>query len=265
MAMKRLKTAYAGAIIERALYDAPTGREGPKERAQKSKASSEAQRRMNIKNACHQFELRIALNFPTAGSARFYTLTYDEAHLPRQQDPKDCRKQVLRDKDSFLRAVRGERQKAGKPTPRAAWCIEVLTAEGGRWHLHVLLDSTGDDDETVRRCWRRGSVDVEPLRVDQEKNHETLARYMTKEMRELQDRASRPGQHVWGFTRNCLKVEYDSVLVPEDYRLDVPEGCEVLADRSERTEFACWHFQKLRVGAAAFPKPPRAKRRRRRA
>lgn len=260
---KRLKTVYAGAIIERALYDRISGREPPRERAAKAKASSEAQKRMNLKNACHQFELRIALNFPTAGSARFYTLTYDDAHLPRMKDPKAERARVLRDKDALLRAIREERRKAGKPEPRAAWCIEVLTSEAGRWHLHMLLDNTGSDDETVRRCWRRGSVDVEPLRIDAEKDHATLARYMTKEMRELQDRAVRPGQHVWGFTRSCWKVEVDSRIVPDDYELEPILGGEILADRQEHTEFASWRFQKIRFGAAAFPPRARARRRRR--
>ena len=261
---KRLKTVYAGAIIERALYDRTTGREPPRERAAKTKASTEAQKRMNLKNACHQFELRIALNFPTAGSGRFYTLTYDDQHLPRLKDPKAERARVLRDKDALLRAIREERRKAGKPEPRAAWCIEVLTSEAGRWHLHMLLDNTGDDDETVRRCWRRGAVEVEALRVDDEKDHATLARYMTKEMRELQDRAVRPGQHVWGFTRSCWKVEVDTVIVPDDFELAVPDGCEILADRQEQTEFAIWRYQKLRVGAAAFPRRARATRRRKR-
>ena len=261
---KRLKTVYAGAIIERALYDSPAGREAPKVRAEKSRASSEAQKRMNLKNACHQVELRLALNFPTAGSGRFYTLTYDDAHLPRLRDPKAERARVLRDKDALLRGIREERRRAGKPEPRAAWCIEVLSSDSGRWHLHMLLDNTGDDDETVRRCWRRGSVEVEPLRVDQEKDHGSLARYMTKEMRELQDRAQRPGQHVWGFTRSCWKVEVDSQIVPDDFELEIPDGCEVLADRQERTEFASWRYQKLRVGAAAFPRRVRARRRRQR-
>ena len=246
---KRLKTVYAGAIIERALYDRISGREPPRERAAKAKASSEAQKRMNLKNACHQFELRIALNFPTAGSARFYTLTYDDAHLPRMKDPKAERARVLRDKDALLRAIREERRKAGKPEPRAAWCIEVLTSEAGRWHLHMLLDNTGSDFANI-------SFDLTPLFNVQE-SPEGIE--VWKKCMDISDLI----EHVWGFTRSCWKVEVDSRIVPDDYELEPILGGEILADRQEHTEFASWRFQKIRVGAAAFPPRARARRRRR--
>ena len=262
---KQLRFIDAEAILEIFLYDRVSRFDPPKVRAAKQKASSEAQKRMNLKNACRQVEWRLAKNFPTAGSGRWYTLTYDEEHLPRDPDPKACRRKVLRDKDAFLKALRKERAAAGLPEPRAAGCIEVLTSRNNRWHLHILIDTTGDDDDMVRRCWRKGSdIEIRPLRVDQEKNHETLARYMTKEMRELQDRCDAPGAHVWFFTRNCLKVEVETVTVPDDYELSVPEGCEVLIDRKETSEFTSWHHQKLRVGPAAIPKKPKARRRKRR-
>lgn len=263
---KQLKIIDSCAFQELFLYDRAGRFDPPKVRAAKQKASSEAQKRMNLKNACRQVERRLAKNFPTAGSARWYTLTYDEEHLHRDPDPKVCRKKVLRDKDAFLKALRKGRAAAGLPAPRAAGCIEVLTSRNNRWHIHILIDATGDDDdEMVRRCWKKGTdIEIRPLRVDKEKNHETLARYMTKEMRELQDRCDAPGAHVWFFTRNCLKVEVESFTVPDDYELDVPSGCEVMADRKEQTEFASWHYQKLRTDPAAIPKRPRAKRRKRR-
>ena len=262
---KQLKIVDAGAIQDLFLYDRISPFDPPRVRAAKQKASSEAQKRMNLKNTSRQVEWRLAKNFPTAGSGRWYTLTYDKDHLPEDPDPKVCRKKVLQDKDAFLKALRKERAAAGLPAPRAAGCIEVLTSRSGRWHIHILIDATGDDDEMVRRCWKKGTdIEVRPLRVDKEKNHETLARYMTKEMRELQDRCCSPGAHVWFFTRNCLKVEIETVTVPDDYELNAPEGCEVLIDRKEQTEFTSWHHQKLRVGAAALPKRPKAKHRKRR-
>ena len=262
---KQLKIVDAGEILELFLYDRINPFDPPKVRAAKQNASSEAQKRMNLKNASRQVEWRLAKNFPTAGSGRWYTLTYDKDHLPEDPDPKVCRKKVLQDKDAFLKALRKKRAAAGLPAPRAAGCIEVLTSSSGRWHIHILIDATGDDDEMVRRCWKKGTdIEVRPLRVDKEKNHETLARYMTKEMRELQDRCCSPGAHVWFFTRNCAKVEIETVTVPDDYELNAPEGCEVLIDRKEQTEFTSWHHQKLRVGAAALPKRPKAKRRKRR-
>lgn len=260
---KQLKRWAGGPLQLLILYDRVNRYDSPKVRAAKSKASSEAQKRMNLKNALRMVEMRLAKNFPTAGSGRVYTLTYDDAHHPDDADPKACRKKVLRDKDTFLKNLRKERAAAGLPAPRAAGCIEVLTSEHNRWHIHICIDATGNDDDMVRRCWKKGSdIEVRPLRVDKEKNHETLARYMTKEMRELQDRCCSPGAHVWFFTRNCDKVEVDTAIVPDDYALTVPASCEVIESYKHKTEFAEYEILKIRADSQAFPRRPRATRRR---
>lgn len=260
---KQLKQYDGGRLQLFILYDRVNRYDSPKVRAAKNKASSEAQRRMNQKNALRAVEMRLAKNFPTAGSGRVYTLTYDDAHHPNDADPKVCRKKVLRDKDTFLKNLRRERAAAGLPAPKAAGCIEVLTSEHNRWHIHICIDATGDDDEMIRRSWRKGSdIEVRPLRVDKEKNHETLARYMTKEMRELQDRCCSPGAHVWFFTRNCAKVEVDTVVVPDDYSLSAPKNCEVIESFKCKTEFAEYEILKIRTNSQAFPRRPKAIRRR---
>ena len=111
-------------------------------------------------------------------------LTFDDAHLPR------TRKEAQRRFKYFLKKLRTERARAGLPEPRVIFSPEVLSSASGRWHYHIVMDSTGDDLDTVRRCWIYGSdIQAEKLRVDAEKNHETLARYMNKELREVQEPA----------------------------------------------------------------------------
>ena len=256
---KTLKMISAGSIRIEALYNRCTGRETPQQRAEKRKASSAAQRRMNQIYSYQQLELRLAANFPTAGSALVVTLTYDDRHLPKSRKESQIRFKY------FLQKLKKARQQAGLPDPVVFWTPEILTSESGRWHYHIVLDSTGQDLDMIRACWIYGSdIDAEKLRVDDDKNHQTLARYMTKEMRELQDRCCAPGAHVWFFTRNCWKVEIETVTVPDDYELEAPEGCEILIDRQEKTEYASWHHMKLRVGPAALPNAAKAKRRKRR-
>lgn len=232
--------------------------DSPKVRAAKAKATSLAQRRMNEINSTMELELRLAANFPTAGSGLVIVLTYDDEHLPKS------RKEAQRRFAYFLKKLREARRAAGLPVPRVIYAPEVLTSASGRWHHHIVVDSTGDDLPMIRRCWIYGSdIECEKLRVDDEKNHETLARYMNKELREAQEYECRAGLHGWGCTRNCLKPEVDVVLVEDGERLEPPRGATVLMREERRTEFAGYEILKYRLGAGAFRHPPRARRRRR--
>ena len=257
---KTLKLIDAGAIRIAALYDRCGPRDTPKQRKEKKNASSAAQRRMNQIYSYQQLELRLAVNFPTPGSALVVTLTHDDRHMPGSRKEAQLRFKY------FLRKLRAERKAAGLPEPVVFWAPEILSSESGRWHQHVVLDNTGRDMEIIRRCWIYGSdVEIRKLRVDGEKCHETLARYMTKELRECQEYLAKPGLHGWSCTRNAKKPETDCFTVPDDYELAPPEGGEVLLDERRRTEFASWRVLKVRFGSAAFTPAPRARRRKKKA
>ena len=253
-----LKTIYAGALQVRGIYDRCSRRDGPQQRQAKRNASSAAQRRMNQIYSYQKLELMLSTNFPTAGSALVLTLTFDERHLP------GSRKQTQRCMAYFLRRFRAERRAAGLPEPVVFWAPEILTSESGRWHLHAVVDNTGRDYEMIRRCWiYGGEIEIRPLRVDDEKNHETLARYMTKELRECQEYVSKPGLHGWSCTRNAKKPEVDTVVMPDDYEPEIPPGWTVLLDEHKATSFASWRVLKLRC-APGESRRPRARRRRKR-
>lgn len=241
-----------------AVYPRRDRRDSDKARAAKSKASSEAQQRMNQIYSYQKLELILAANFPRAGSALVVTLSYDDAHMPK------TRAACLRRLRYFLKLLRAARAEAGLPPLRAVYCTEVLTSASGRWHHHMVIDSTGRDLELLRRCWIYGSdIECEKLRVDDEKNHETLARYMSKEARECQDEVSKPGLHAWSCTRNCLRPSVEVEAVDSDTAIEPPAGVTVLMDERRQTEFASWRVVKYRLGDACFPKPPRARRRKR--
>ena len=252
-----LKRIDAGGIQVAALYNRRSRYDTPAQRAAKEKASSEAQRRMNQIYSWQKLELMLAKNFPTAGSGLVAVLTFDDEHQPRS------RAEAQRRFRYFLKKLREARKKAGLPEPVVFFAFEVLTSASGRWHLHIVMDNTGRDLEMLRNCWIYGSnIEAEKLRVDGEKNHETLARYMTKELRELQDYGSAVGLRGWSYTRNAKKPEVDTVTVEDDYQLTAPEGSEVLLDEKKRTEFASYHILKYRFTAAqAWTAVPRARRR----
>ena len=252
-----LKRIDAGGLQVAALYNRRSRYDTPQQRAAKEKASSEAQRRMNQIYSWQKLELMLATNFPTAGSGLVVVLTFDDAHQP------GSRAELQRRFRYFLKKLREARAEAGLPDPVVFWSPEILTSGSGRWHLHIVMDSTGRDLELIRSCWIYGTdIEAERLRVDQEKNHETLAKYMTKELRECQEYEARPGLHGWSCTRNAKRPEIETLIVENDYQLSAPEGCEVLLDEKKRTEYASYHILKYRFSSAAADHArPRTRRR----
>ena len=253
-----LKHIDAGGIQVAALYNRCTPRDSAAQRAAKHQASSAAQRRMNQIYSYQKLELMLAKNFPTAGSALVVTLTHDDQHMP-----KDRREAQLRFK-YFLQKLRAARKAEGLPEPVVFWAPEILTSASGRWHQHIVLDSTGRDLEILRRCWIYGNdIEAEKLRVDAGKNHETLAKYMTKELRECQEYEAKPGLHGWSCTRSCRLPEVDEQIVDDRKPLRAPRGATVLIQERRSTEFAERALLKYRLPARCFQPRARARRRRR--
>jgi len=252
-----LKTIYAGPLRVQALYNRCAPTDTPKVRQAKHQASSDAQRRMNQVYSYQKLELSLAVNFPTPGSGLVVTLTFDDNHMPKD------RAEALRRFKYFRQKLDAARKAAGLPELVAFWSPEVLTSATGRWHFHIVINSTGRDAELIRSCWIYGSdVEIEKLRVDAEKNHETLARYMTKEPRECQEYDAKPGLRGWSCTRNARRPETDTQTVGDDFRLEPPAGAVVLIDERRATEWASFHILKFRISGAAFELAPRARRKR---
>ena len=275
---KTLKLIDAGGLQVAALYSRRTGREAPKVRAAKQKASSDAQRRMNRIYSYQKLELMLAANFPRPGSAMVCAVTFDDAHMPKSRQEAQLRFKY------FLKLLRAERKAAGLPEPVVFWAPEILSSESGRWHFHFVLDSTGRDLDIIRRCWIYGTEieadklqrpsrqhrpawmdEVDSRAGDEPDNlYKALAIYMTKELRECQEYDSRPGLHGWSCTRNAKKPEVETLTVDDEYQLTAPEGSDVLLDEHRATQFASWQVLKYCFDGSRFPVPPRARRRRRR-
>lgn len=272
---KTLKRIDAGGIQVAALYNRCTGREPMRERQAKRQASSAAQRRMNQIYSYEALELRLAVNFPAPGSGLWVTLTHDDAHMPRNRKEAQLRFKY------FLAKLRRARKEAGLPEPVVFWAPEILTSRSGRWHMHLVMDSTGRDYDIIRSCWIYGSeIEIRRLGVretgrdlppwheqdaDEPGNYfRAVARYMTKELREAQEYESRPGLHGWSCTRNAKKPEMETMTVPDDFELTPPEGSTVILDERKKTEWASWHVLKYRFSGAGFTPTPKARRRKRR-
>lgn len=270
---KTLKIIDAGGLQVVALYSRRTGREAPKVRAAKQKASSEAQRRMNQIYSYQKLELMLAVNYPRPGTGLWVTLTHDDAHMPGSRKEAQLRFKY------FLQKLRAARKAAGLPEPVVFWAPEILTSESGRWHQHVVIDNTGRDFNLIRSCWIYGSdIEIRKLGIpepgeelppwydpdaDEPGNYfRMVARYMTKELRECQEYEAKPGLHGWSCTRNAKKPETETLTVDDDYELAAPEGSTVVLDEQKRTEYAGYRVIKYHFSGAGFAPAPRARRRR---
>ena len=254
------KIITAGSLVVEAIYPRRDRRDSDKVRAAKTKASSEAQRRMNQIYSYQLLELLLATNFPTPGSGLAVVLTFDDEHLPHN------RAEAQRRFKYFLRKLRQARAAANLPEPVVIYAPEVLTSSSGRWHYHLVIDNTGQDMAMLRQCWIYGSnIEIEKLRVDAEKNHETLARYMSKELRECQEAYSKPGLHGWSCTRNVKRPAVETQTAEADEQIIVPDHCALLLDDYKETEFARWRVVKYRLPVDLFAASPHAPRKRPRA
>ena len=230
-------------LVREGIYSRAAGREAPRIRAAKRRASTEAQQRINARYSWEKLELMLAANFVPGDLV--ITQTYDEENLPEDRAGAQAKLKKFRKELTAARAERGEDM-------RMIWATEHKLGEG-RWHHHCVVNATtGSDYAEILRLWPWGSnIEIRPLIVGKEKNYESLARYMTKEARE------KPGLRSWSCTRNCRRPEVETFPVPDDETIDVPEGSTVLEERSQRTEFAEYQYVKF---LAADPRQLRRRR-----
>lgn len=243
------KIIVAGPLVVETVYPAPNPRDSAGVRAGKKALSSEAQQRMNLKYAYQKLELEIAANF---GVGDLYaTFTYDDEHLPTSRREASNRVSL------FMRRLRAARKAAGQEL-RYIYVTEHKHGDG-RWHHHILLNATGDDYELIRELWSQGGIEFIKIRIDRDKNYETLARYLCKEQRD------KVGLRLWSGSRNLRKPEKECFRVPNDTPLMPPANALIFHDSGDVTT-AYGHFRYIKYlagGAGPAPKP-KAKRRRRR-
>lgn len=237
------KIIVAGSLVLEAVYPAISGKDAPKVRQAKRKVSSEAQQRMNQKYSYQKLELILAANFVPGDLV--VTFTYDNEHLPFSRKGAEGKLKYFRAKLAAARQQRGEEL-------RMVWNCEHKHGDG-RWHHHTVINSTGEDYEEILRLWGQGEVEITKLRVDKDKNYETLARYLAKEERE------KLGQRAWSYTRSCRKPQVEVMRVEADTPLNPPKGALVFEQASEHTQYGAYQFIKYLAA-----KPPRKRSRRRR-
>ena len=242
---KRKKWIDAGGLHRECLYSQPKRSDNVRQRAAKKKMSSKAQALFNRKSSALKLKLMLAANFNPGDLV--IGLDYDDKHLPRDRAEAMKRLRSFRDKLA-------KQYKAMGLELVMVWCTEHKHGEG-RYHHHIVINSTGDDLERLKRLWSFGGVEMKKLRVDREKNYTSLANYMAKEGPE------KTSQRSWSYTRSCKHPEVDSCSVSDDTTLQLPKGAMLLEHIKESNQYGSFEFIEYYVNDS---RRIRTKRRRRR-
>lgn len=215
---KALRQIRAGRVVTAVVYTMPSAGYAPKVRRQKMKASTAARERLNARTSFQKLERTLAANFDNGDL--FVALTYDDKHLP------DSRDKAVRRMRSFLAKLKASRKARGEGL-RYIYVTEGCHP-GGRLHHHLVLDSTGEDLEEIRRLWIYGDdVEVQRLTFHQGYTYEDLASYLTKEPREWGH--PQVGERTWTPSLGLARPEPETETVPDYLTLTAPPDAVVLA------------------------------------
>lgn len=220
MAKEKRKVIQAGRLWMAVQYSALHTQNQAARRSARCLISSPARESLNAKTSWQKLMLILAANF--TGGDMVVTLTYRDEQLPR------TREEANRRLSNFIRALRAERK-----ARKQATCY-VRTTEGyhtgGRLHHHLILNSTGEDYELIRKLWAKNgdNVDFESFGND---GAERWAKYLTKEPREKGRRYV--GDRTWTTSREMRRpIVFPTVYVSEGDDLQPPPGAKV-TDKTE--------------------------------
>ena len=215
---KILKQVQAGRLVCAVIYTTPTAGDTDRVRARKQKVSSAAREKLNARTSFQKLERMLAANF---GNGDLYvTLTYDDRHLPEERD------RAVRRMRSFLSKLRAARKSRGQLLNYIY--VTEGCCPGGRLHHHLVLNSTGDDLEEIRKLWIYGdNVEMRRLTFGQDYTYEDLASYLTKEPREWGH--PRVGERTWTPSLGLKQPEVKTEKVPDYMTLTTPPGAVTLS------------------------------------
>lgn len=224
--MKRRKTIYAGRRVYSVVYTVASPRDDAYKAKKIRKISSAAVARINCNTAVRKLEHRMYCGFEPDDLV--ITLTYRDADLPTgYAGAQKCLA-------AFLRLLRRERERHGQEL-RYIYCTEGKHGDH-RLHHHLILNSTGEDIETIRSLWRYG--DEVDLSYIHKRGYRGWAEYLSKERRD----ASLNGKRMYVCSRNVPKPEIDYEYVDDSTSLEAPPGAQEVIESGDRNEFASFRY-----------------------
>lgn len=225
---KKLKTIRAGSLVKKVLYTAPEPRDNYKQRAAKSKMTTDARKRMNDKTAKGNLELIMAANFGPMDLV--VCLSYRDEYLPKTRDD------AIRNMKKFIRLLRLASEREGKQL-KYVWVTESNHGDG-RYHHHMMCNQISQNDiELISSLWRYG--DNPNIQHVKDRDFDVWAQYFAKEG------CDRPlGKKMWRSSKGLKKPTVEIEYVPNDTVLSSPSGCRIIEREDKEIEFGSYSYIK---------------------
>lgn len=226
------RTREAGPVIEVVGYPMLTRADSPAEKKAKQRRRDEIVKAYNHRASAKLFALKLAANFPRGSIVG--CVTYNDRNLPPD------RGHALRRFGYFRGKIRDAWLSRGADPAGLLWAFATEEKHGdGRLHHHFVCPALGDDYAMLREAWIYGEVeDFKPLRVDAEKNYDTLAAYFSKEGRERLDLKA------WNFSRGARRPVETRERLELAELPELPPGVIVVENQTIETPFGVYVYQK---------------------
>jgi len=231
----------AGRLVHAVCYTQALPSDAPAVRAEKSKCSSAARKKLNFVASYQKLQLMIAANF--SRNDLYVTLTYDDARLPAgRKEANKCLARFLR-KVSALRKANGETLKYIKATQ------EIMDDGSRRLHHHLLMNAGAAkrDYEMIVSLWDGGeNTDIQQISNSGYYQHDDfleIAKYLARE-RDPDAPPTSVGARSWSGSRNLKKPTRESEMVDEGMTVEAPPGAFILDVDEKRNEFGSFKYIK---------------------
>lgn len=238
MAKEKRVIFQAGRLWYAKQYTPLRGASPPSEKRERQRFSTRVREAINFRTSYEKLWLVLECNFKW--NDLFVTLGYFDDKLPKTKEVAERRLSY------FIRALREERKSKGQSL------VYVRVTEGyhsdGRLHHHLIVNSVGDDFETIRRLWAKNGSDVD-FELYCRKDPVAHAKYITKEPREKGRR--HVGDRIWRVSRNCLRP----IIIKEDVaagsQLCAPAGAYIQSTSEENNTFGRFQYVRAVLDADA--------------
>lgn len=210
------------------LYSCPEPNDNAKTRADRSRATSKAQKRVNQNNSKIKLAMLIGGNF--GPDDLFITPTFSPENLPATYT--ELQEKVRK----FYDLLRTVRRKQGKET---RYIYAPHHTDKVRWHIHGPINAAGPEDwETIKSLWQWGDVHVKRIGDTAYSTPDAMAGYL------ISGWADRPNSaRAWCTSTNLKKT----VVVTyrehnQTARLILPADCEKCEMDSWETIYGSYEY-----------------------
>lgn len=225
---RRYKRLECGDYVREVLYSCPEPRDSARARAERSKATSKAQERVNQNNSKIKLAMLIGGNFGPGDL--FITPTFSPENLPATC--AELQEKVRKFYDTF----RTTRTRQGK---EMRYIYAPHHTEKVRWHIHSLVNAVGPEDwETIKSLWPWGDVNIKRIKDTAYSTPDAMAGYM------IGGWTDRPNSaRAWCTSTNLKRIVVTTCREHnQSARLELPVNCELVETDSWVTQYGSYEY-----------------------